>query len=97
MMPVVAGPQSTRRQIFWYSLALAVAAIAPWPLGFAGPIYGVAAAALSIFFVVLAARVLATRAVEATEMRPEKRLFAFSIFFLFALFTAVVADRWLPW
>jgi protoheme IX farnesyltransferase len=97
MMPVVAGPQSTRRQIFWYSLALAVAAIAPWPLGFAGPIYGVAAAALSIFFVVLAARVLANRAVEATEMRPEKRLFAFSIFFLFALFTAVVADRWLPW
>jgi protoheme IX farnesyltransferase len=97
MMPVVAGPQSTRRQIFWYSLALAVAAIAPWPLGFAGPIYGVAAAALSIFFVVLAARVLANRAVEATEMRPEKRLFAFSIFFLFALVTAVVADRWLPW
>jgi protoheme IX farnesyltransferase len=97
MMPVVAGPQSTRRQIFWYSLALAVAAIAPWPLGFAGPIYGVVAAALSISFVVLAARVLANRAVEAAQMRPEKRLFAFSIFFLFALFTAVVADRWLPW
>jgi protoheme IX farnesyltransferase len=26
-------------------------------------------------------------------MRPEKRLFAFSVFYLFALFAALVADR----
>ena len=28
-------------------------------------------------------------------MKPEKRLFAFSILYLFAIFGALVADRWL--
>ena len=41
MLPVVAGVENTRRQIFLYSLPMAAAAIAPWPLGLAGPIYGV--------------------------------------------------------
>src|SRR5256714_556036 len=40
MLPVVAGVGHTRRQIFLYSLAMAAAAIAPWPLGLAGPVYG---------------------------------------------------------
>src|SRR3954469_2120473 len=59
MLPVVAGVQATRRQIFVYTLPMAAAAVAPWPLGLTGPIYGVAATALSIAFVVLAALVLA--------------------------------------
>jgi len=97
MLPVVAGPEHTRRQIFLYSLPMAAAAIAPWPLGLTGAIYGVTAAALSAFFVLLAGKVLANRATEPSGMRPEKRLFAYSIVYLFALFAAVVADRWLPW
>ena len=28
-------------------------------------------------------------------MKPEKRLFAYSIIYLFALFGALVADRWI--
>ena len=35
------------------------------------------------------------RATEPAMMRPEKRLFAFSILYLFALFGALVADSWL--
>ena len=97
MLPVVAGVQNTRRQIFIYSLPMAAAAVAPWPLGLTGPLYGIAAAALSGIFVLLAARVLGNRATEPAEMAPEKRLFAFSVFYLFALFAALVADRWLPW
>src|SRR5438270_1211895 len=62
MLPVVAGVRHTRRQIFLYSLVMAGAAVAPWPLGLAGPIYGVCAAILSSVFVALAARVLANDA-----------------------------------
>jgi len=97
MLPVVAGPQHTRRQIFGYSLALAVAAVAPWPLGLTGPIYGIAAVGLNIGFVMFAARVLANRASEPAEMGPEKKLFGYSVLYLFVLFGALVADRWLPW
>jgi len=87
---------STRRQIFLYSLPMAAAAVAPWPLGLTGAVYGASAAVLSFVFVVLAARVLASRATEPAQMAAEKKLFAYSVFYLFALFAVLVADRWLP-
>jgi protoheme IX farnesyltransferase len=95
MLPVVAGAKVTRQQIALYTLPMAAAAIAPWPLGLAGPLYGIAASALSAVFLALALRVLANRAAEPSEMKPEKRLFAFSILYLFAIFGALVVDRWL--
>src|SRR3982750_2647259 len=57
MLPVVAGVENTRKQIFLYTLPMAAAAIAPWPLGLTGSIYGASAAVLSGVFAVLAARV----------------------------------------
>lgn len=95
MLPVVAGPQATRRQILLYSLPMAAAAIAPWPLGLTGPLYGVTAVALSAMFVLLAWPVAISRSTESKDMAAEKRLFAFSVLYLFALFGALVADRWL--
>jgi len=97
MLPVVAGFESTRRQIFLYSLPMAAAAVAPWLLGVSGEIYGVSAAVLSFVFLVLAARVAGNRATEPEGMDSEKHLFAYSVFYLFALFTVLVADRFLPW
>jgi protoheme IX farnesyltransferase len=92
MLPVVAGAAATRRQIMLYTLPMAAAAVAPWPLGLAGPLYGAVAAALGLAFILLAARVLTNRAAEPAGMGPEKRLFAFSIIYLFALFGALVVD-----
>src|SRR4051812_6804516 len=97
MLPVVAGVTNTRRQIFLYSLPMAGAAVAPWPLGLTGPVYGILASALSLAFVALALPVLANRATEPKQMAPEKRLFGFSVLYLFALFGALVADRWIAW
>jgi protoheme IX farnesyltransferase len=95
MLPVVAGARATRVQILLYTLPMAAAAVAPWPLGLAGALYGLAAAALSLAFLVLALRVLANRATEPAGMKPEKQLFAYSILYLFALFGALVLDHWL--
>ena len=95
MLPVVAGFDSTRRQIFLYSLPMAAAAVAPWPLGLAGAVYGVSAAVLSFVFLVLAARVARSRTTNPADMGAEKHLFAYSVFYLFALFAVLVADRWL--
>ena len=76
-------------------LPMAAAAVAPWPLGLTGAVYGVSAAVLSFVFLVLAARVAANRATEPAGMGAEKHLFAYSVFYLFALFAVLVADRWL--
>ena len=93
MLPVVAGAQATRVQIMLYTVPMVAAAVAPWPLGVAGALYGVAAALLSLAFLALSLRVLLNRATEPAEMGPEKRLFAFSILYLFGLFGALVADK----
>ena len=93
MLPVTDGVATTRRQIFVYSVALAAAAIAPWPLGLTGAIYGLAATALSLLFVALSLPVFANRSAEPSGMGPEKRLFGYSVLYLFALFAALVADR----
>jgi protoheme IX farnesyltransferase len=94
MLPVVAGIDNTRKQIFLYSLPMAASAVAPWLLGLAGVVYGASAAILSFVFIVLAARVLANRSSDPSRMSAEKHLFAYSVFYLFALFTALVVDRW---
>ena len=94
MLPVVAGIRNTRLQILLYSVSVVVAAILPFELGLTGLIYGVAAAVLNTVFIILAAAVFANRAEEPAGMKPERRLFAFSILYLFVLFAALVVDRW---
>ena len=95
MLPVVAGIASTRRHIALYTLPMVAAAVAPWALGLTGWVYGVAAILLNAIFLALTLAVLFNRAAEPAGMKPEKRLFAFSILYLFILFAALVADRWL--
>jgi heme o synthase len=94
MLPVVAGIQNTRLQILLYSITVAIAGIAPYALGLAGLIYGAAAVVLNAIFLFLAVAVFVNRAEEVSGMKPERRLFAFSVLYLFALFSAVVIDHW---
>jgi protoheme IX farnesyltransferase len=70
-----------------------VAALAPWALGMAGWIYGAVSAVLNAIFLALAVAVWRNTATEPADMKPEKRLFGFSIFYLFFLFAAIVVDR----
>src|SRR5262244_2854896 len=95
MLPVTAGRVETTRQILIYSVVLVPVSLLPWALGFAGAIYGAAAAVCGATFVVLARQLARS---SETDRRPAHRLFAFSILYLFVLFTALLAgnggDRW---
>ncbi len=93
MMPVVKGEKSTRRQIIAYCVLLVPIAAAPWLIGGTGAIYGVTAIALSLIFLLMSVPVAFRTSVEGDGMKQEKRLFAFSVFYLFALFGALVVDR----
>ena len=91
MMPNVAGEASTKRQIFAYSIPVAFVAVVPTLIGAASLAYGLFAAALGAAFVWYAWKVL--RMDEADRgMRPAKMLFAYSVFYLFAIFAALLAD-----
>ena len=88
MLPVVAGRAETTRQILIYSILLVPISLLPWALGFAGTIYGGAAAVCGAIFVVLAWQL--SRSGKA-DRRAAHRLFAFSILYLFPLFAALLA------
>ncbi|WP_044333794.1 heme o synthase [Sphingomonas hengshuiensis] len=94
MLPVVSGERVTRNQIGLYTLPMVAAAIAPWPLGLAGPLYGWASVALNAAFLLLVAQVTFRNSAPGDAMLPEKRLFKYSILYLFVIFGALVADRW---
>jgi len=91
MLPVVAGYDATRRQILIYTLLLAPAGLAPWIAGFAGFVYGVVALACGLVMLHLAWRVYRDRA-GASAATAARRLFAFSLLYVFAVFAALLVD-----
>jgi len=104
MMPVVAGKQSTRAQMLLYTLLLAPVTLMPTLLGYAGLAYGAVAAIASALFVGFAAEVWLLGKVakgapqgELRADRAARRLFAYSIFYLFILFLALLAEQLLGW
>ncbi len=93
MLPVVAGERETRKHILFYSLVLAPLTVAPFALGMAGVLYGAVSSALSAIFVALAWLVWHARDSEDGSYREARRLFAFSILFLFLIFLAFLGDH----
>jgi protoheme IX farnesyltransferase len=89
MLPVVAGRAETKRQILLYSILLALVSLLPWVSGFAGAIYGVAAAMLGAVMIFLAWQV---RQSNDKERQPARRLFLFSMLYLVLLFGALLTD-----
>jgi protoheme IX farnesyltransferase len=93
MLPVVSGLKVTRGQILLYTFPMVAVAVAPWQLGLTGPLYGISAIVLSLPFIALAAQISLSTETDPAAMKPERRLFAYSILYLFALFGMLVADR----
>ena len=93
MMPVVAGLDATRKQILFYSLILAPLGLAPYWLGFAGLVFAVSAALLGSVFLLLAWRLYRISEAGRALDRAAKRLFGFSIFYLFGLFAVLLIEH----
>jgi protoheme IX farnesyltransferase len=93
MMPVVRGEKHTRHQILAYTVLLAPFAIAPWLIGGTSWVYGSVSVVLSVLFFALAWPVGRRERGESDPMKQEILLFKFSIYYLFILFAALVADR----
>lgn len=89
MLPVVAGRAETKRRILLYSLLLVPVSLTPWVLGFAGAIYGAAAAMLGAIMIFLSWQV---RRSNDEERRPARRLFVFSMLYLVLLFGALLMN-----
>ncbi|HKH02063.1 MAG TPA: protoheme IX farnesyltransferase, partial [Bradyrhizobium sp.] len=87
----VAGPDATRLQILLYTVVLVAIAFAPWPLGYFDAVYGVISLILGAGMLALAVNVYRHR-VGSEALRATRKLFAFSIFYLFALFATLLVE-----
>ena len=91
MLPVVAGPRETKRQMLIYTLLLLPVSLAPTLLGAVGWVYGAVALALSLGFVGHAIAVWRT-ADDETAHRAARKMFRYSLIYLAALFAALPVD-----
>ncbi len=92
MLPVVAGPDATRWQILIYSILLAPIGIAPALFGFASIGYALVAGLLGAVMLALAVETWRWREGPGAD-RAARRLFKFSILYLFAIFGALMVDH----
>jgi heme o synthase len=92
MLPVVAGADETRRQILVYTLLLVPIGIAPYFAGLGGLVYLTTATALGGVFAWLAWRVYRVREGRAADAQA-RRLFKFSLLYLFALFAVLLGEH----
>ena len=81
----------TRWQILLYTLILVPLGVAPWLLGYAGPIYGAIAVITGAIMLLLALAGLARA--PRRPSAPARNLFAFSILYLFLLFAVLLVER----
>jgi protoheme IX farnesyltransferase len=88
MLPVVSGAAETRRQILIYTVLLIPLTFAPLILGTAGLIYGLSAGVLGAYFFWLAIQIIRNQ-----NDKSARRLFGFSIIYLFALFAALIIEQ----
>ena len=96
MLPVVSGHLETRRQILLYSVLLVPLGAAPALIGLGGRAYLAVSLVSGAIFLSLAWRVYrdgTAATVEEDRERSARRLFGFSILYLFLLFAALLVER----
>jgi len=94
MLPVVSGVAFTKKNIFAYALILFPITILPFYFNFAGLVYLVPTIILGTFYIFLTFKLL--KANNKKDMgRISKKIFAFSILYLFLIFTLLLIESFI--
>ena len=91
MLPVTHGKRYTGLQVLLYTLILLAASLLPYAIRMSGVVYLVFALVLGGIFVAYALRIYL-----AYSDRVARQTFRYSIFYLAALFAALLVDHYLP-
>ncbi len=94
MLPVVSGVDFTKKNIFAYALILFPITILPFYFNFAGLVYLVPTIILGTFYIFLTFKLL--KANNKKDMgKISKKIFAFSILYLFLIFTLLLIESFI--
>ena len=92
MLPVTAGIKTTKINIFIYSLILFVVALTPFFFGYSSLIYFICASVIGYYYVYLCYKLFIEKSIEL-EKKLAKRIFFYSILYLFLIFTTILLDN----
>ena len=95
MLPNVAGERTTKNQIVLYAVLTAISGVVPTVMGFAGLVYGIVAAVFGAAFIWYSLKVWRMPDGDK-KMIPAKKMFAYSLLYLFVIFTALLVDALAP-
>jgi len=94
MLPVVSGIDFTKKNIFAYALILFPITILPFYFNFAGLVYLVPTIILGAFYIFLTFKLLKANNKKDIE-KFSKKIFAFSILYLFLIFTLLLIESFI--
>ena len=92
MLPITSGIKTTKINIFVYALILFPIAVSPYFLNYFGLTYLIFATTLSIYYVFISYKLLQEK-ILIIEKKLAAKLFAYSILYLFMIFTSILIDR----
>ena len=92
MLPVTSGIKTTKINILVYSLILFPITLAPFIFGYSGITYLVFSTIFNFYYIYLCFRLLNENDLKI-EMKIAKKIFGFSILYLFAIFILILVDK----
>jgi len=94
MMPVIFGEKITKKNIFIYSLILFPVSISPYLLNFAGNLYLISSSIMGIIYINMSFNLLREKIKKKSKII-SKKIFGFSIIYLFMLFFILLIERFI--
>ena len=94
MLPITSGIQTTKLNILVYALILFPTAISPFILNFSGEVYLTLATILSGYYVFISYKLFKEKN-SIKEKKLATKLFGYSIFYLFMIFTSILLDKFI--
>jgi len=92
MLPITAGIKTTKINIFIYSLILFVVSLTPFFFGYSSLVYFICASVLGYYYVYLCYKLFIEKSIEL-EKKLAKKIFFFSILYLFLIFSILLLDN----
>ena len=92
MLPITSGIKTTKLNILVYAIILFPVAILPFILNYSGEIYLTLALVLSSYYVFISYKLFKEKN-KVKEKKLATKLFAYSIFYLFMIFTSILIDK----
>ena len=94
MLPIISGTKTTKVNILSYALMMLPAIIAPYFLNFASEFYLTASSVMSAYYVYLCLRLYRSK-IASISNKIARKIFIYSIFYLFFVFLILLIDNFL--